>query len=191
MSELLQLHSFFPHAPASPPLSVRSQSPLPPTRLHCVCPGLGDALVSMSPGPRKGWRQGRQTKRHGGGGCLQSVPCGALCPPWPGGLRTELSLSEHRKQLGGEFGLMPGNQTGGWWVPVRPREGQAQARRGRESSWSPRTSPSGSLGATSPLSPNSWSTPCVLGQTLLTDPLGAFAMYLPHCTGGKTESQSH
>lgn len=80
---------------------------------------------------REGWRQGWHsvprstgpglgTKRHGGGGAVCAV-WGALGLPGPGGLGTELSLSERRKQLGsgrmehmaGEFGRMPGNETGG------------------------------------------------------------------------------
>lgn len=59
-----------------------------------------------------------------------------------------------------EFGWMPGNEaglgrggggSGAFWSSLgRPQEGQAQARRGRENSWTQTASPSGSAGMTSP-----------------------------------------
>ena len=109
----------------------------------------------------------RAGDRHmaGRGGC-------SLCRGgWPGSLGTELSLSEHRKQLGlgrmehmaREFGWMPGNEaglgrggrvrggSGAFWSSLgRPREGQAQARRSGENSWTQTASPSGSAGMTAP-----------------------------------------
>lgn len=68
---------------------------------------------SVCPGAQgQGW--GQTHGGTGGGGC-------SLCRGgWPGSLGTELSLSEHRKQLGlgrmehmaREFGWMPGNEAG-------------------------------------------------------------------------------
>lgn len=117
------------------------------------------------------------------GGCLQSVLCGALRLPRPGDLGTELSLSEHRKQLsqggwsawarslarclGMRLGGVGPGDPGEGPEEVRPRPGGAE----RASNWIPRASPSGSLNMTRPPPIH-----CVPGWTLLTDPQGGFAI---------------
>lgn len=149
MSESFQLHSFFPHV-RHPPLC----SPEVPLGRHdtTVC-----VLVSETPRCPLARAQGREGDRVAGmprstgpgfgtntrgRGCLQSVLCGVLRQPRPGGLGTEHSLSEHRKQpsqggwstWAGSLARCLGMRLGGggsWRCRGRTRGGQTQARRRR------------------------------------------------------------